>query len=259
MKSLALWLVAGLAAGTACDSGDIEAPAASAQFTITLESVSAPDLLRPSDGSSQPVPISPGVWVVHTQADPLFAASQPDRGLGLEDVAEDGAPARLADALQSQVGVRAAGAFTTPLGDTGPGPATPGKRFVLGFVAVRGDKLSLATMFVPSNDLFYAPDGAGIDLFHASGRPVAGDVTVQLRLWDAGTELNQEPGLGPDQVQRQGAPDTGAADPDARVRPVADGYSYPNVIQVLRLTITSSPAPVVVTPPGTGPTGGPGA
>ena len=37
-----------------------------------------------------------------------------------------------------------------------------------------------------------------IALFDASGRPISGDVSSALGLWDAGTEVNEEPGVGPD-------------------------------------------------------------
>ena len=69
--------------------------------------------------------------------------------------------------------------------------------------------LSFATMFVPSNDLFFAPDENGIPLFDETGMPKAGDATQYLMLWDAGTEENQEPGVGANQAQRQSGPNTG--------------------------------------------------
>jgi hypothetical protein len=91
-------------------------------------------------------------------------------------------------------------------------------------------------MFGQSNDLFYAPGEKGIALF-ANGRPVSGDVTSQLVLWDAGTEVNEEPGFGPNQAPRQGAPNTGTPEKKA-VGPVKDGFTYPKVGDVLRVTIT---------------------
>jgi len=44
----------------------------------------------------------------------------------------------------------------------------PGGSYQFNFTANPGEKLSLATMFVQSNDLFYAPNGMGINLFDAS-------------------------------------------------------------------------------------------
>ena len=43
-------------------------------------------------------------------------------------------------------------------------------------------------MFVASNDLFYAPNGDGIELFNGN-TPVTGDITSQILLWDAGQKL----------------------------------------------------------------------
>jgi hypothetical protein len=52
----------------------------------------------------------------------------------------------------------------------------------------------------------------GIALFDANGKPIRGDVTSQILLWDAGTEVNEEPGLGPNQAALQPAPNTGPAE-----------------------------------------------
>ena len=85
-----------------------------------------------------------------------------------------------------------------------------------------------------------APREEGIALFDASGKPVAGDVTSQILLWDAGTEVNEEPGLGPNQAPLQAAPNTGPAEHGV-VRPISevnDGFHYPTVAEVLRVTIT---------------------
>jgi hypothetical protein len=184
-------------------------------------------------------PFAPGVWVVHTAADPLFSAGQADRGQGLEALAEDGNPSGLAAAVASQTGVSASGAFNTPVGATEPGPLPPGGAYEFTVVALPGDMLSLATMFVQSNDLFYAPDGAGIALFNSNGTPVSGDVTGQMQLWDAGTEVNQEPGVGADQAPRQAGPNTGP-DENGVVQIVSDGFTYPGTSSIILVTITAT-------------------
>jgi hypothetical protein len=94
----------------------------------------------------------------------------------------------------------------------------------------------LAFMFGQSNDLFYAPKDEGIALFDGS-RPITKDITSQLVLWDAGTEQNQEPGLGPDQAPRQKQPNTGQAEKGV-VRLVKDSFTYPATGDVVRVTIT---------------------
>jgi hypothetical protein len=92
-------------------------------------------------------------------------------------------------------------------------------------------------MFGQSNDLFYSNDRP-IVLF-SGGKPVSGDMTAQISLWDAGTEVNEEPGLGANQGPRQKSPDAGTAEHES-VAHVRDRYKYPRVAEVLRLTITPS-------------------
>ena len=73
----------------------------------------------------QPVPLSPGVWTVHAAPAPLFTAGEPDRGWGLERIAEDGDTGPLSSALGGKLGL-ASGVFNTPDGAGGPGPLGPG-------------------------------------------------------------------------------------------------------------------------------------
>lgn len=90
------------------------------------------------------------------------------------------------------------GVFYTPVDATEPGGAGPGNMYRFTFEAGPGTKLSFATMYVTSNDLFYAPSGEGIELFSGSVA-LTGDITSQIMLYDAGTEVNEEPGTGPNQ------------------------------------------------------------
>jgi hypothetical protein len=87
-----------------------------------------------------------------------------------------------------------------------------------------------------SNDWFYAPAEEGIELFK-NGKPISGDISSQLILWDAGTEIDQEAGIGSNQGPRQKGPNTGKAE-NGVVRKVQDGKTYSNASSVLRLTIT---------------------
>ena len=101
------------------------------------------------------------------------------------------------------------GVFNTPVGDASPGPATPGKRYEFTVDAGRSQKLSFVTMLAATNDLFFAPDGNGIAFYDDNGDPISEDVTDQVYLWDAGTEVNEEPAVGPNTVGMQSGPDTG--------------------------------------------------
>ncbi|UCF65615.1 MAG: spondin domain-containing protein, partial [bacterium] len=181
--------------------------------------------------------LAPGVWVIHNAADPLFSADQPDRGEGLEALAEDGDPGMLSGSVVSRAGVLRQGVFNTPAGSSQPGPLLPGHAYSFSFSAAAGEYLSFASMFVQSNDLFYAPDGMGITLFESDGQPVSGDMTSQIMLWDAGTEINEKPGFGLHQAPRQSGPDSGM-DENGSVRLVNDGYSYPANSEVLQVTIS---------------------
>lgn len=218
--------------------GQIAADDGTRSFLVRLENVSTAEALSPSDGSTGAVPLSPGVWVVHADSGPLFTNGAADRGDGLEAIAEDGAPGDLATALGNQPEIAASAAFDTPVGAEEAGPIGPGGAYQFTVTAAPGSNLSFVTMFVPSNDLFFAPGEVGIALFDGEGNPISGDVTAQITLWDAGTEVNQEPGVGADQVQRQGGPNTGA-DEGGVVRPVADEFTYPAIENVILVTITA--------------------
>lgn len=183
-------------------------------------------------------PLAPGTFAVHSSAVQMFTEGSPDGGMGLEALAEDGDPAGLAGSLAAMSDVSASGVFNTPSGAAGPGPAFPGDAYTFTFEALPGDLLSFATMFVQSNDLFYAPEDAGLALFNGE-TPISGDITLQLRFWDAGTEVNQEPGIGMDQAPRQAGPNTGAAEGGV-VRLVDDGYTYPATGSVIQVTITAT-------------------
>jgi hypothetical protein len=209
-------------------------------FKVRIENISNGNVLRASTGGDAPFAISPGVWAVHTKDAPVFTAGQKDRGKGLEAQAEDGNPAVLAESLKHESGVISVGAFTTPEGAGGPAPAGPGQAFEFAFDAKPGSRLTFTSMFGQSNDLFYAPADSGIALFDKNKRPLHGDITWLVMLWDAGTEVNQEPGFGPDQAPRQKAPNTGAAEHGVvqPIEKVKDGFHYPSTRDVLRVTIT---------------------
>jgi hypothetical protein len=211
------------------------------QFTVRIENVSTTQTLKLSNGKTAPAPTAPLLWTITDAGNPLFTPGAKDRGQGLEQLAEDGNPGVLADYIKANLkSVAYSGVVTTPVGDKGPGPILPGKAYEFSAPAAPGQKLTLAFMFGQSNDLFYAPGPKAIALFDKNGKPISGDVTAQLQLWDAGTEANEEPGLGPNQAPRQPAPNTGRAEHGV-VRLARDKYTYPKVTDVIRVTITPTP------------------
>ncbi len=245
-------------------------------FTVTVT--------NHSETSALPTPLAPGVFVVHQADGALYTVGHPDRGDGLQGLAEDGAAGPHAEALANRTGVATPlapvfyaatwwdrpiftldrpmnglgietlaedgspavlaenyavrpfgdiGAQPVPIGAAGPGPALPGDAYEFTVSATPTQPLHFATMFVQSNDWFFAPSQEGIVLFDESGEPISGDITSYVAIFDAGTEFDQTPGFGTDQAPRQAGPNTGALDSIGTVRQVdldAGGY--------VRVTIT---------------------
>ncbi|HSA57501.1 MAG TPA: spondin domain-containing protein [Gemmatimonadaceae bacterium] len=233
-------LAIGAVAAAACDDDDDEGPSGpvSTTFTVTIENVSTQGTLAVTrlDGV---VPLSPGVWAVYTNLNPLFLIGEPVVE-SLERLAEDGDNAAEGARV---AGLTAAegGTFEAPGGADNSPLIFPGETVTFTFSAVPGDRLMIETMFAQSNDWFFAFSGAGLDLFDGS-TPVTGDVTSQIVLYDAGTEADTPPGTGPDQAPVQAAPNTGAADPDSTLRlvPVTDTtLALPPLTSIIRVTITA--------------------
>ncbi len=200
--------------------------ASATTFEVRVENVSTSETLR-TQGGGVAVPLAPGVYVVHKGLNPLFVPA----GMaspGLERLAEDGDPGLLAKELGERAGV-----FAVPLGKKAPAPIFPGQAYVFRVEAEKGDRLSLATMFVQSNDWFYAPGPKGIALFE-NGRPIAGDVSAAFRLWDAGTEVNEPAGEGMYQAPRQKGKNMGPAEMGGVHEVGTDRLQGP----VIRVTIT---------------------
>ena len=174
--------------------------------------------------SGPATPISPGVYALHHDSEPLYALGLPDLGIGLEWLAENGNPMPLLDTLKTNARTAqllTTGAFDTPIGADKAGAARPGNAFEITVTAQPGERLSWVSMFGMSNDWFFATRPEGIALFDEFGAPVRGDVSRSIAIYDAGTEVDQELAIGADTGPQQAAPNTGAADPIALVRELA--------------------------------------
>lgn len=205
-------------------------------FRVRIENISSPDGIVAQDGSKYPFALSPGIFVASNAKTELFTDGQ-KANAALESQAEDGNPELFAKMFPAVDGSLASGVFNKPVGSDMASPIFPGGAFEFTFSATEGMKLNMAMMYGQSNDLFYAP-AKSIKLF-VGGKAVNGDVTDKILLWDAGTEVNQAPGLGADQGPRQKGPNTGA-DENGVVRLVKDGFTYPATKDVLRITITAN-------------------
>jgi hypothetical protein len=87
--------------------------------------------------------------------------------------------------------------------------------------------LSIAMMIGQTNDVFIGTRSSGVMLLDSNGIPrpavdVQKDLMHCLATWDAGTESNEVPGVGPNQGPRQLAPNTGEIDPMNVVRLYSD-------------------------------------
>lgn len=76
-----------------------------------------------------------------------------------------------------------------------PAVILPGQSVSFSFSAAKAQRLTFATMYGWSNDLFFAPASPGIKLYNDDGTPITGDVSSQIKLWDNGTRVNQTPGM----------------------------------------------------------------
>lgn len=210
------------------------------KFTVRVENISTPDGQTASDGTKWSFALSPGLWVLNDKKSGLFTEGAV-ASKGLESQAEDGNPAGLAGALMmSHHASLLSGVFNTPMGAMGPGPIRPGENYEFSFTANPGMKLSMTMMNGQSNDEFYAPDAKGIALFDAKGMPVSGDITAKFILWDAGTEVNEELGIGPNQGPRQKGVNTGPDEHGVVTRAKGEAI-YSKNAELFRVTIIPEP------------------
>ncbi|MFB6232372.1 MAG: spondin domain-containing protein [Salinibacter sp.] len=187
------------------------------------------------------VPLSPGAFAIHSDDVSLFETGAEASG-GIEAIAEDGRPN---GALDGDAGSPAGNLVADLTGTNGiksvdpfgGGPILPGNEVSFNVNATPGDRLSLATMYIQSNDLFYATPQEGIALFDENDQPINREIDILL--YDAGTEGDQEPGVGLDQAPRQSALNTGPNGEGSvtQVNGSDDGFSYPSSSDVIRVSV----------------------
>jgi hypothetical protein len=211
---------------------------ASTKFTVRVENISNREGTAASNGQKFPFALSPGMFVLSEKNAALFSEGKPARQNGLEMQAEDGDPSGLVASLVAMHhSSNMHGVFNTPVGAMAAGPIRPGDSYEFTVTAAPGMKLFMTQMFGQSNDWFYAPGANGIALFDSKGAPVSGDITDQFYLWDAGTEKDEEIGIGPNQGPRQKATNTGD-DEHGVVHRVKDERWTGKNKEFFRITIT---------------------
>ena len=220
--------------------GDDGGPAAERTFTVRVENVSTPNTV-PTARANGTVPLSPGVYAVFTGANPLFTVGE-RADAGTERIAEDGFPMTKAAAVAALSNVRG-GTFEAPGGPDNLPALAAGEAATFTITAAPGARLQMETMFVQSNDWFYAFGENGLPLFDGDA-PVSGDVTGRLVLYDAGTEEDTAPGTGPSQKPAQDpqATNVGPADDNTAIRLAnTNPFAIPATAAVIRVTITPQP------------------
>ena len=228
-------LLASSFAACGSDSDDNDDAFRSRTFVATVRNVSMPGTIS-SDRAGGAVPLSPGAYAVYTGSNPAFNEGElADQGTEL--IAEDGFPMTKADSLAGAADVSDSGIFASPGGMLGDA-FEPGASGTFTFTARPGDRLTLETMFVQSNDWFYALEG--LSLFDADGNPISGDITGNIELYDAGTEQDSAPGTGEFQkpVQGENQTDFGPAE-EVPVSLVSSrhGFAVPATTSVIQITI----------------------
>jgi len=214
--------------------GCVDARPAPVLVRVRIENISSPTAISTSTGDI-PVRIPPGAWVLSNDSEPFFTEGEPDRGQGLEALAEDGLPLGLAAALDADG--HTAGTFELLDITYESGSIDPGESFVFDLYALPGDRLHLATMLGESNDAFYATEPEGIVLFE-HGEVRTAEVTSRVALFDLGTEVDEPLGEGPNQAARQSMTGAGIAQAGVVTRVSAGA---PAASTVLRITIAEVP------------------
>ena len=167
-------------------------------------------------------PVAPVLWAVHEKGEmPIFTNNTTDREQGLELLAETGDPSELAGNLIG-MGYNT-GAYAIPDGTSEGGPLFPGDKYTFSFDAKPNQYLSIASMLGNSNDIFFAFGDSGIKL--TFGKDIE-DITQEVMLWDAGTEVNEYPGTKSMDTEE-----------GSNVMLLDDGFMYPAVDKIIKITI----------------------
>ena len=157
----------------------------------------------------------------------------------LERLAEEGDPAAFARELRAQVGNGSVASYMDRA-DYQTGPLLPGRLIESSFTADPGERLFLAAMYGPSNDVFVATAPAGAPLWENS-MPTSG--SVAMTYWDAGTEMNEPPGFGehqPSQSMETGPIEAGVIS-SLDGRKDSAGHEYADLTVILSVELTPRP------------------
>ncbi len=244
MKKI-IYIAAFAVAISGCKKDDCQDPVPtpdnSRTFKVLVENVSTTTTLQVGAMPDRSVPLSHGVYAVYSSG-ALFTLGQVADD-GIQRIAEDGMTTVKTDLLNNMSGIFDNGEFVAPGGPDNGAALFMGESSMFMISAKPGDKLQIVSMFVQSNDWFYSFGEGGLALFNGT-TAITGDVTSKLLLYDAGSELDEAPGLGitqkPDQqpMQMNIGPDDGTTTiTDAMVRH-SGTFIIPATNIVIRVTVT---------------------
>ncbi len=109
---------------------------------------------------------------------------------------------------------------------------TPGATTSFTFHAAKGERLMLVAKYSYSNDLFFAPENPGIELFDQTGAARVGVIPDAVQLWDNGSRLNEAPNSG---ILNPGTAEQGTVN---RVEGVdSQGNSYPDASEMMEISL----------------------
>lgn len=207
------------------------------EIVVRIENISDDTAMVFSDGSSRAVAFSHGIYAVHAEGWPIYEpGEQTLPATGLESLAEDGNVRPMQTYLERHPDVVESGIIYKTLGSDRGAELWPGDVYEFHISADPGDKLSFATMLMQSNDIIYGPRDGRLELFSDSGRPISGDVTAAFAVFDAGTEVNEDPLTGPNVGMNQQWLNAGDAE-NGEVRTPDDGFAWPPASKILRVTL----------------------
>lgn len=150
----------------------------------------------------------------------------------IESLAEDGDPSGFSSDPSEFTNV-----FDTPIGASGPGPILPGESYSFTVSATDGDFISMGSMILESNDWFIGANY--IPLFHI-GLPLTGEITSILKVYDAGTEQDEFPGLGPNQAARQGGNNLGPEEDELLAKEITGEFIIPDIYDMVKVTLVAN-------------------
>lgn len=244
----ALWLALLLTACSGTDDSDDNTDQTAgddipASWQVTMKNIAEPDLIETEAGEKFDVMLPPALLIWHTEEFQLISAGDV-ASTQLEALAEDGNPRPLLQYLAVDVpgveviDVLAAGGVS-PDGNYDESAMLPGQQASVTRTPLTATHMTLIFMFAWSNDVVVS----GVFPIDATSAPADAGPTTALAMYDAGTEVNQEPGAGADQAPLQTAPNTGADEGGVITEFAGDdgfGHVYPLVQDFARVEITEA-------------------